>query len=131
MATNGTDEALAAFQRYTDAFQTLDPRAAASHFHQPALFISPQGIETLPTNADVERMYRQVMAELPAQGYARTDFSQLVEHRLAPDLALVTGVGVWRKATGEELRRFGMSYTLVRSGGSWSIVVGAVHAAAG
>jgi ketosteroid isomerase-like protein len=99
MTTNETDGALAAFRRYTDAFQALDPRAVAPHFNQPALFISPEGIVTLPTTADVERMYRGVMAELPAQGYARTDFSQLVEHRLAPDLALVTGVGVWRTAS--------------------------------
>ena len=127
MATNENDGALAAFRRYTDAFQTLDPQAVIPHFHQPALFISPQGILALSSAADVERMYRPVMAELPARGYARTDFSQLVEERLGPDLALIRGVGSWRKGSGEEISRFGMSYTLVRAEGSWRIVVAAVH----
>ena len=65
------------------------------------------------------------MAELPAQGYARTEFSPLVERCLGDDLAVVSGVGVWKKASGEDLLRFGMTYTLRRAADTWRIVVAA------
>src|SRR5262245_27668155 len=42
-------EVLDAFTRYTQAFQALDARAVAQHFHQPALFITPNAIVALPT----------------------------------------------------------------------------------
>ncbi len=127
MELEKTGEAVEAFRRYTQAFQTLDPRAVVRHFDEPALLITPQGVIALPTGAAVEEAFRHVMSELPAQGYARTEFSPLVERRLGDDLAVVNGVGVWKKASGEDLRRFGMTYTLRRAADTWRIVVAAIH----
>ena len=69
MEREKTGEAVEAFRRYTQAFQTLDPKAVVPHFHEPALLIAPQGTFALPTGAAVEQAYRGVMAELPAMGY--------------------------------------------------------------
>jgi ketosteroid isomerase-like protein len=127
MDTKDTQEAIEAFRRYTQAFQSLDPRAVVPHFHEPALMISPRGVAALPTGAAVEQVYARVMAELPAQGYARTEFSSLVGRRLSNDTAVVSGSGVWKKASGESFNSFGITYTLRRVGEAWRIIVAIIH----
>lgn len=124
---NEIDEALAAFRQYTDAFQTLDPRAAAACFHEPALTVTPRGVAALPDHAAVEKNYVDVMAELPARGYVRTDFSPLTARRLGDGLVEVTGTGTWINAKGQGFMPFGMTYVLKRDNGAWRIVVGLVH----
>jgi hypothetical protein len=127
MAREQSGDALEAFRRYTQAFSSLDPVAAARHFHEPAISITPDRVVALPDAAAVVREYEGVMAQLRTAGYARTDFTSLAERRLADDLAVVTAVAAWKKESGEEMRRFGMTYTLRRTGGDWHIVVLAVH----
>jgi hypothetical protein len=39
----------------------------------------------------------------------------------------VSGVGVWLKADGDELQRFGLTYTLRNTDGNWKIIVATVH----
>jgi ketosteroid isomerase-like protein len=128
MHENQTTGAIEEFQQYTQAFGALDAGAVAQHFHEPALLITPQGTVALPTRATVEQTYAGLMADLPARGYARTEFSPLSERRLSDDLAIVSGGGVWKNASDEALMRFGMTYTLRRTGQTWRIVVAAVHA---
>ena len=118
--------AIAAFRHYAQAFQSLNPKAVAQYFNQPSLMITPQGVLAFITAADVEQAYARVMAELPARGYSRTEFSPLVERRLGEDLAVVTGRGVWKTATGDELSHFGLTYTLHRSSETWHIVIAAI-----
>lgn len=127
MDNKDTQDAIEAFRRYTQAFQSLDPRAVVPHFHEPALMINPRGVFALPTGAAVEQLYARVMAELPAQGYVRTEFSSLVARRLSNETAVVSGSGVWRKASGESFSPFGMTYTLRRVGGAWRIAVAIIH----
>jgi ketosteroid isomerase-like protein len=118
---------LDAFQSYTRAFQSLDPKAAAAAFHEPAVMITPRGVEVLPDRAAVERAYKRVMAELPAMQYAGTKFEHIGERRLGDDLAQVTGSGTWMNAAGKEFMPFGMTYTFRKNGQSWRIVVAAIH----
>ena len=127
MPHDDTSGALEAFGRYTQAFQALDARAVAQHFHEPAFFITPRDVLALPTVEAVEQTYARVMADMPPD-YARTEFSPLSEHRLSDDLAMVSGDGVWKNAANEDLMPFGMTYTLRRSGQTWRIVVAAIHA---
>jgi ketosteroid isomerase-like protein len=127
MEQEQSGNAIAAFRHYAQAFQSLDPKAVAQHFNRPSLLIAPQRVLAFSTAADVEQAYAHVMAELPARGYSRTEFSPLVERRLSEDLAVVTGRGVWKTATGDELSHFGLTYTLRRSGEAWHIVVAAIH----
>jgi ketosteroid isomerase-like protein len=116
-----------AFRLYTKAFQALDARAVARHFHEPALFITPKDVRALPTTAAVEQAYAQVMADMPPD-YARTEFGALSVHRLGDDLAMVSGSGVWKTTANKDLMPFGMTYTLRRTGQAWRIVVAAIHA---
>jgi hypothetical protein len=127
METANPGEAVEAFRQYAAVFERLEPRAVVPYFNEPAMFISPQGIVSLPTGTDVERFFDRVMADLREQQYARSTFSALTEHYLASDLAIVSGIGLWRTATGEELRRFGLTYTLCRVLQSWKIALAAVH----
>jgi ketosteroid isomerase-like protein len=127
MQHNELSGALEAFGRYTQAFQALDARAVAQHFNEPALFITPKEIVSMPTIETVERLYARVMADMPPD-YVRTEFSPLSEHRLSDDLAVVSGSGVWKNAANADLMPFGMTYTLRRSGQTWRIVVAAIHA---
>ena len=128
MAEKKTGSALDSFRRYAQAFQSLDPKAVARHFNEPSLMITPQGVFAFSTPADAEKAYARLMADLPGRGYAGTEFSTLTERQLGDDLALVTGGGTWKKATGEKFMPFEMMYTLRRSGDTWLIVVAAIHA---
>lgn len=67
------------------------------------------------------------MADMPPD-YARTEFGPISVHRLADDLAMLSGGGVWKNAANEDLMPFGMTYTLRRTGQTWRIVVAAIHA---
>jgi hypothetical protein len=127
MPHDETNGALEAFRRYTQAFQALDARAVAQHFHEPAFFITPSDVVALPTVTAVEQTYARVMADMPSD-YARTEFSPLTAHRLSDDLAMVSGSGVWKNAANQDLMPFGMTYTLRRSSQTWRIVVAAIHA---
>jgi len=122
-----TGDPIDAFRLYTEAFRSLDPQAVSPFFNEPAIQINPRGVFALSNRAAVERMYQGVMSELPAMGYARTDFSSLAERRLTDDLAVVSGSGVWKDASGKELQRFGMTYTLRRTAEAWLIVVAVIH----
>jgi hypothetical protein len=119
--------AVATVRSYVGAFTTLEPLAVVPYFSEPALLISQQGIVALPTGADVERFFARLMPDLRLQGYAASEFPQLAEQRLSHDLAIVSGVCVWRKRSGEELRRFGATYILSRASGNWRIAVATFH----
>ena len=69
-------EAVEGFQRYAEAFARLDARAIVSFFNEPALLISQQGIVALSSGADVERFFGRLMADLRADGYAKSEFPQ-------------------------------------------------------
>ncbi|MBX3168469.1 MAG: DUF4440 domain-containing protein [Candidatus Eremiobacteraeota bacterium] len=127
MPTEKLSPAVEAFRGYTRAFQDLDPRRVAHYFHEPAFTITPHGLTPLPTRNEVEEVYRRLMRDLPAQGYARTEFSPLQERGLADDLVTVSGSGAWKKSNGEVIRRFGMTYTLRRSKGVWRVAVALIH----
>lgn len=121
---------LEAFGRYTQAFQLLDARAVAQHFHEPAFFITPKEVVCLQTIEAVEQTYARVMADMPPD-YVRTEFSPLSVHRLSDDLTMVSGSGTWKNAANDDLMPFGMTYTLRRIGQTWRIVVAAIHASDG
>src|SRR5262245_18414140 len=121
------EEVLPTFHLYTQAFQALDARAVAQHFHEPAFFIAPGDVRALPTKGAVEQAYAKVMADMPPD-YARTELVALSVRRLGDDLAMVSGAGVWKNAANDDLMPFGMTVTLRRHGQAWRIVVATIHA---
>lgn len=120
-------EVTTAFMHYVSAFEQLDPRAIVSFYNEPALLISPQGVVSLPTRAHVEQFFGPLMVDLRSKGYSRSEFLRLAEHYLSDKLAIVSGIGIWKNTTGEQLRRFGLTYTLCRTPQSWRIVVAVIH----
>ncbi len=120
-------EPLESIRAYFRAFATLEPAAVVPYYHQPTLLLSPPALTVLATAEQIEGVFIQLMTDLRRRGYARTEFASLVERRLSATLALVSAVAAWQKADGTELRRFGITYTLVRSDDAWKIAVAAVH----
>lgn len=127
MATE-TEEAVAAFRRYTDAFQTLDPRAAAACFHEPSLISMPIGVFALADRAAAERFYTDIMKDMPGRGYVRTELAPLQGTRLGEGLVELRGGGNWINKAGEGFMAFGMTYTLRKTDGAWRIITAVVHA---
>jgi ketosteroid isomerase-like protein len=121
------DRVIECFLRYSRAFETLDPQAVLPFYHEPCLFISPEGVISLPTRSEVAAFFRDVMKNLGTQGYRTSEFEGLSAIPLSPNLAVVTGVGIWRRADGSELRRFGLTYTMRGAEAAWEIVVATVH----
>ncbi|HTV24430.1 MAG TPA: hypothetical protein VMG12_37315 [Polyangiaceae bacterium] len=123
--TNGG--ALEAFRSYAAAFQKLDAKAVSAHFAEPALMITPIGVFSVPNAAAVEEVYRGVMRDASARGYARTEFATLSEQRLTEQLSIVSGEGAQKRASGEVLHDFGVAYTLQKSKDAWRIVVATIY----
>ncbi|MGB8433589.1 MAG: nuclear transport factor 2 family protein [Burkholderiales bacterium] len=116
-----------AFRNYVQAFQTLDLHTTLTYFHLPCMFISPQGVHVLLTAADVETLLTQVMQGLKARGYARSELLDLHVNQMGSNTALVTVSRVRYAADGQELERFGETYTLRRIEDGWKIVVAMIH----
>jgi ketosteroid isomerase-like protein len=126
-AARASNTALAAFNSYTRAFGALDAKAVATHFHQPAMLVTPMDVIALSSADAVEQTYSKIMRDMP-RDYVRTEFRNLTERRLGDDVALVTGDGSWKNAANDDIMPFGMTYTLKRVGNSWLIVAAVIHA---
>ena len=83
----------------------------------------------MPDATSVERAYARIMADLPKQNYARTEFTRLREQRLADDLVMITGWGTWVDHAGKGIMPFGLTYTLRHTKTGWKIVVALIHGA--
>lgn len=121
--------AIEAFEKYAESFQSLDPKAIPEHFHEPALIVTPKGVQSLPDATSVERAYARIMADLPKQNFARTEFTRLREQRLGDDLVMITGWGTWVDHAGKGFMPFGLTYTLRHTQAGWKIVVALIHGA--
>ncbi len=122
-----SDLVLETFRRYVRAFETLHPEAVVPYYHEPCLFVSPQGVVALQTSSDVLALFTRVMAGLQGEGYASSVFPELEAQPLGDTVTMVRGIGVWKRADGTELRRFGLTYTLRKGDMDWRIVAAVVH----
>ena len=124
LAAAGTP--LAAFTAYVKAFETLNPEAVIPHCHEPCLLISPEGVNVLHSRAEAAGAFARLMAGLRPRGYHKSSFENLSEKRLSEIVATVSGLGVWLKADGSVLERFGATYTF-RKTDAWRIVTTIIH----
>jgi hypothetical protein len=81
----------------------------------------------MTTQEQIAAFFTELMDGLRSRSYARSELTNLEVKQLSDVLAVVGGVGVWYKINGDELQRFGLTYTLRSVYGKWKIVVGAVH----
>ena len=115
-----------AFHAYIRAFETLDPEAAAPFYHVPSMFIAAQGVSAVPDAETARALLSQFMAQLRSQSYQRSEVLDLTVRHLSPVLASCAGTFVRFNTAGEEIARFGFTYTM-RHSGSWKIVVAIIH----
>jgi len=112
---------------YYRAFSNLDLQTVLPYFHEPSLFIGPQGVYAASTYALVEAAIKPVMADLRSRGYARSELIVRNVQSLSSTAALVVGVAVRYQLDGHEMERVGVTYVLHKTAGGWKIAVFIVH----
>ncbi|HVQ13579.1 MAG TPA: DUF4440 domain-containing protein [Vicinamibacterales bacterium] len=125
--TTATATITQAFERYVDTFQSLDPKATLRHLQVPALVLDARGPLVLSNEAEAEAFLTNVMRDLEARGYARSEIVESHLHVLSEALAVVSVSRIRYADTGRELERLGETYTLRKTGDDWKIVVAVVH----
>jgi len=112
-----------AIDEYYKAFSTLDLRRILSHYGEPCLMISPQGVLSAGTRAALADSLAPMLDGLRAKGYGRSEFAEAEVTPLGETAALVRGIAVRYTAAGSELERIPIAYLLHRSEGGWKIAV--------
>jgi hypothetical protein len=77
--------------------------------------------------SEVRALLAQVMTDLTARGYARSEVTSRHVKPLGERIALLTANRVRFRADGTELERVGKIYTFIETVGGWKIVAAAVH----
>ena len=95
------------FRDYVQAFQTLKPQALLRFCHVPCVFIAPQGVLVMASSAEIETFFTQVMENLNARSYARSELTDLQMNRMSQHTALVSVGRIRYKTDGQELERLG------------------------
>jgi len=112
---------------YYTAFSTLDLESIAPFFHEPSVFISPQGVLATQTSGDVKAAFRVIAETLRSKGYGRSELINLKVQQLSDTTTLASGIADRYKANGEELERVGVTYVLQKSLDGWKIAVTIIH----
>lgn len=116
------------YASYLEAFHTGNAAAVAPFYRAPCLFIADQGVTLLETDAEIERLFGQVIAGLRERNYARSEVRDVQIKQLSARLALFSGLAVRYITTGEELERLSATYTLRKSDDTgWQIVTVVAH----
>jgi ketosteroid isomerase-like protein len=112
---------------YYRTFSTLNVESIAPFFHEPCLFMSPQGVMATPTHDAVKEVFKTIAKDLLSKGYGRSELTQLNVERMSATAMLATGVAVRFTADGTELERVGVTYILQKSEDGWRIAVIVIH----
>ena len=120
-------EALEVFIAYNKSFITLQPEMATPFFHEPAIFMSPQGVIVMTSAALALGVVSKIMADLKARQYKYTQLKNLSVRQLSGGLAMVTADGYRYTTEGQELDRYSLTYTLRKVENGWKIIVAILH----
>ena len=123
----GNEEIAKTFRDYAQAFQRLQPSAAAAYCQTPCLFISAAGVRLMASTKDAEDFIDQLMASLKTRAYSRSKIIDMKVNRMTENLALVSVQRVRYRADGSELERVGESYTMRKADGAWKIAAAMAH----
>ena len=115
------------YASYLDAFHTGEAKAMVPFYHAPCLFIAGQGVMLLATEAEIERLFAQVIEGLKAQNYDHSEVLDLQAKELSDGMVLLSGLAIRFTKTGEELERLSAMYTLRKIDTSWQIVTVVGH----
>jgi ketosteroid isomerase-like protein len=115
------------YTRYFTAFQRLDPRAIVAYYHAPRMLVSASGVAVMAGADEVEARFGQLMQELKARGYGRSELSELQVQRLDDRIAVVSISGARYRTDGSHLESLGATYTMRKTNAGWQIVVTMLH----
>lgn len=124
---NNLDAVHRLLTEYYRTFSTLNVQNIAPFFHQPCLFVSPQGVMAAPTHVEVSEVFRVIAEAFRAKEYSRSDLIVKDSKLLSASAALVTGIAVRYKTDGNELERVDVTYLLHNSNNEWKIAVIVIH----
>lgn len=124
-----TDQAdvVRVLHEYYSAFSTLHVDSVLPFFHEPSLFIGPQGVFAAKTHIFVAEAVSPFMEAFRARGFGRTELRVRNLKLLSATAALVEGVAQRYKLDGHELDRAGVTYVLHRTDSGWKIAVVVTH----
>mgnify|MGYP001617037879 CR=1 FL=1 len=112
---------------YYSAFSTLNLEATLPYFHEPCLFIGPQGVGAVTTSAGLAGIIAPAMENLRARGYGRSELSLQQLKLLSATASLASGTAIRYKTDGQELDRVGVTYLLHKTDSGWKIAVLVLH----
>lgn len=119
----------AALDAYVTAFASLDVDAVVPFYHEPCLFVAPQGV-TLAASRETSRQIASFLIEhARSQGYKRTRIESLRAQPLGDESAFLSGTFERLGAEDQPIGRFGFAYLMQRSGESWQIVAAVAYPA--
>lgn len=103
------------------AWESPDFEKIAPYFNVPMAFVLPAAVIFLADAAAIRNLIAPIVGQRIAESYRRTDYRRREAKALSESLAIVSGTEVAFNSEGSELRRSGMTYTLVRSAETWRI----------
>ena len=115
------------FQNYVQAFQSLQPNAAAEYCQSPCLFISADGVLLMANRKELKAFVGQLTMSLKARGFARSEIIEMRVNQMSGRIALVSVRKVRYRTDGSELEQLGETYTMRKVDGDWKIVAAMVH----
>ena len=115
------------YASYLDTFHTGEAKAMVPFYHAPCLFIADQGVILLSSEAEIEKLFAQIIEDLKGRNYGRSEVTNIQIKEMTDRIALLSGLAVRYTKTGEELERLGATYTLRKTGDNWQMVSVVAH----
>ena len=115
------------YASYLDTFHTGEAKAMVPFYHAPCLFITDQGVTLLANEAEIEKLFAQVIEGLKGRNYSHTEVTDVQIKELSAEIALFSGLAVRYTKTGEELERLSATYTMRKSNNAWQFVTVVAH----
>ena len=124
-----TAEVRAFFDKYNDAFASLDGKAIAACYHAPMLTMRGDGsIHCLASKEEVATFFQGVVDGYAKEGGGRpSGLSDLEVTGLGGKSVLATMQWDMLNADGSVIRSWRQSYNLVRVSKEWRILVSTFH----
>ncbi len=115
------------YANYLDTFHAGEATAMVPFYHAPCLFITDQGVTLLSNEAEIEKLFAQVIEGLKDRNYSHTEVTDVQIKELSGEMALFSGLAVRYTKTGEELERLSATYTMRKSNNAWQFVTVVAH----
>lgn len=110
-------------QKYYETFSTLELGAIVSHFCEPCMSISPQGVMTAASRAELAKAFSPFLDGLRAKDYGKSEFVEPQVTMLGESTAMIRGLAVRFMKDGREMERVRISYIMHITDEGWKIAV--------